>query len=107
MLGMSRRALIGGTSSFLASSAVRAIPCNSVEIAIRANQLSFCLNTATIRGQNLPLDQQLKIAKEAGYDGIEPWLGDMDKYVASGNGQKTTIWRSRAALVSRNGFPTT
>jgi sugar phosphate isomerase/epimerase len=84
MLGMSRRALIGGTSSFLASSAVRAIPCNSVEIAIRANQLSFCLNTATIRGQNLPLDQQLKIAKEAGYDGIEPWLGDMDKYVASG-----------------------
>jgi len=44
----------------------------------------FCLNTATIRGQNLPLDEQFRLAKKAGYDGIEPWLGDMDKYLDSG-----------------------
>jgi len=44
----------------------------------------FCLNTATIRGQNLPLDEQFYLAKQACYDGIEPWLGDMDKYRDSG-----------------------
>lgn len=48
------------------------------------NRHRYCLNTATIRGQNLPLDEQFRLAKQAGYDGIEPWLGDMDKYQSSG-----------------------
>jgi 2-keto-myo-inositol isomerase len=37
----------------------------------------FCLNTATIRGQKLPLPQQIDVAADAGYQGIEPWVGDV------------------------------
>lgn len=44
----------------------------------------FCLNTSTIRGQELGLVRNLEIAAEAGYDGVEPWIGEIDEYVAGG-----------------------
>jgi 2-keto-myo-inositol isomerase len=44
----------------------------------------FCLNTSTIRGQKLPLQQVIEITAQAGYDGIEPWIDEIDAYVASG-----------------------
>jgi len=43
-----------------------------------------CLNTSTIRGQKLPVDQQIRIAAQAGFDGIEPWIGDLRAYVEGG-----------------------
>jgi 2-keto-myo-inositol isomerase len=44
----------------------------------------FCLNTSTIRGQKLPLDQIVDIAAAAGYDAIEPWIDELEAYEASG-----------------------
>lgn len=44
----------------------------------------YCLNTSTIRGQDLPVDRQARVAAEAGYRGIEPWIGDLDKFAAEG-----------------------
>lgn len=44
----------------------------------------FCLNMSTIRGQALPPDRQAQIAAKAGYDAIEPWVDDLDKFVQSG-----------------------
>jgi len=44
----------------------------------------YCLNTSTIRGQELTIDQEIDIAAKAGYDGIEPWLRDINDYVAKG-----------------------
>ncbi len=44
----------------------------------------FCLNTSTVRGQTLSLLEQIELAAESGYDGIEPWIGDIEKYRASG-----------------------
>lgn len=44
----------------------------------------FALNCSTIRGQKLALNEQIEVTAKAGYDGIEPWLGDIDKYVESG-----------------------
>lgn len=44
----------------------------------------FCLNTSTIRGQKLPLDQVVEIAAAAGYDAIEPWIDELEAYEASG-----------------------
>lgn len=35
-------------------------------------------------GQKLPLPEQVRIAAEAGYDAIEPWLRDIDAYVQGG-----------------------
>jgi len=44
----------------------------------------YCLNTGTIRGQNLSLVEQAEVAAKAGYTGFEPWIRDLRQYVESG-----------------------
>jgi len=44
----------------------------------------YCLNTSTIRGQKLPLVRELEIAARAGYQGVEPWVAEIDEYVKTG-----------------------
>tara|TARA_R110002049_G_scaffold4601_5_gene32005 strand:+ start:16538 stop:17359 length:822 start_codon:yes stop_codon:yes gene_type:complete len=39
---------------------------------------------STIRGQELPIDKQIEVAANAGYDGIEPWIRDLESYVNDG-----------------------
>ena len=39
----------------------------------------FALNPATVRGYKLGLKEQVRLAIEAGYNGIEPWLADVQK----------------------------
>lgn len=46
--------------------------------------LSYCLNTSTINGGEIPVREQLKIASTAGYDAIELWLRDVDRFVKEG-----------------------
>lgn len=45
----------------------------------------FCLNTSTIRGQNIGLLKSLEIASAAGYDGVELWVSDIRDYLKQGN----------------------
>lgn len=49
-----------------------------------ASRFRYCLNTATIRGQKLSLPEQIAVAADAGYSGIEPWVGDLHEHVKSG-----------------------
>jgi 2-keto-myo-inositol isomerase len=44
----------------------------------------FCLNTGTIMGHKLPLPEQCELAAKAGYDGIEPWVRDIQRYAEEG-----------------------
>ncbi len=44
----------------------------------------YCLNTSTIRGQQLSLVEEIEITARAGYRGIEPWIREIDQYVAGG-----------------------
>ncbi len=44
----------------------------------------YCLNTSTIRGQKLPLAEEIDIAARAGYQGIEPWVAEIDAYEQAG-----------------------
>jgi 2-keto-myo-inositol isomerase len=44
----------------------------------------IALNTSTIRGQKLSVPQQIEVAADAGYDGIEPWIRDLREYVEQG-----------------------
>ena len=44
----------------------------------------FCLNTSTIRGQKLSVPDQVKVCAATGYSGIEPWIGDLRKFVEDG-----------------------
>lgn len=48
-------------------------------------EFTYCLNTSTIRGQNPGLLKYIEIAAEAGYDGIELWIGDIKSYLEEGN----------------------
>ncbi|MHC4166379.1 MAG: sugar phosphate isomerase/epimerase family protein [Planctomycetota bacterium] len=45
---------------------------------------TYCLNTSTIRGQNLSLDKEIEIAARAGYTGIEPWVRKISDYAGQG-----------------------
>lgn len=44
----------------------------------------FALNTSTLRGQKLSVVEQIEITAKAGYDGIEPWIGDLQRYADEG-----------------------
>jgi len=44
----------------------------------------YCLNTSTIHGDAVPLLDQIDVASQAGYDSIELWLRDIEKYLSSG-----------------------
>jgi sugar phosphate isomerase/epimerase len=55
----------------------------------------YCLNTATIMGQKLKLNEQIDVAARAGYQGLEPWLRDLDQYVQGGGSLKEIAKRLR------------
>ena len=51
---------------------------------IPSEPFRYGLNASTLRGHNLPLTEVIAIAAEAGYHGIEPWIDEVEKYVAGG-----------------------
>jgi 2-keto-myo-inositol isomerase len=50
----------------------------------------YCLNTSTVRdnGNSRPIVQLLEIASQAGYQALEPWISELDKYQRDGNSLK-------------------
>lgn len=44
----------------------------------------YCLNTSTIRGQELGIEKEVDVAAAAGYDGIEPWIPTLRQFVEKG-----------------------
>jgi sugar phosphate isomerase/epimerase len=44
----------------------------------------YCFNTSCIRGQKLDLVTEIEMVAKAGYDGIEPWIRELDQYVQDG-----------------------
>jgi sugar phosphate isomerase/epimerase len=68
-----------------ASAAVLAAPTLSAAPAATTNEpFGYCLNTATIQGQNLPLMEEIELAAKAGYGAIEPWVREIEKHQQSG-----------------------
>ncbi len=68
----------------------------------------YCLNTGTIMGLKLPLDEEIDVAAKAGYDGIEPWTGKIDKFVVGGGSLRDIKKRlddAGLAVESAIGFP--
>ncbi len=50
----------------------------------RSSPFRISLNTATLRGHKLPIVEVIEIAAQSGYQGIEPWVDELDRHVASG-----------------------
>jgi sugar phosphate isomerase/epimerase len=44
----------------------------------------FCLNTSTLRGHGLPLNDLVDVAAAAGYEAIEPWIDELEKFADEG-----------------------
>jgi len=53
-----------------------------------AHSFGYSLNTSTIKGQKVPLLQAIRLAADAGYSGIEPWMSEIDEHVAQGGSLK-------------------
>lgn len=78
--------------SFLASTAVVTAGANHLSTAPASPERSsatgsaftYCLNTSTIREQSDDIKEQVRIASEAGYDGIEPWMRHLAKFTEAG-----------------------
>ena len=109
---LSRREMLARSGACLGASAA-AVGCCAPAAAKPAEEsgtkpFGYCLNIATIRGHKLPLDEEVEIAAEAGYDGIEPWSGNIRRY-AEGGGSLEDL-RKRIddlglKVVSAIGFP--
>jgi sugar phosphate isomerase/epimerase len=67
-----------------AAVAAMALPAFAEPAATTTSPFHISLNTSTIRGQARPLPEEVDIAAQCGYDAIEPWLGEIEKYVQGG-----------------------
>ena len=81
--------------SFLAASAAAAGACALPPLsraepaaAPGAAQFRYALNTGTVRGYKLTLSEQIDLAVQAGYAGIEPWISDLAKAAETGGSLK-------------------
>jgi 2-keto-myo-inositol isomerase len=79
-----RREWLGALAAVGAAAVVDPVAAADASSTAPAPNWRTSFNTSCIRGQELPLPEQVRIAAEAGYDAIEPWLRDIDAYVQSG-----------------------
>ena len=78
-----RRDLLIAATAMTAAS----IPQKQAQAAARSSSdapVRFALNTSTVRGQKLSIEEQVDLTAKAGYDGIEPWIRDIQQYVDDG-----------------------
>lgn len=50
----------------------------------RGFQFKHCLNTSTIRDHKLPLMKSVELIAKAGYEAIEPWIGEIEQHEKDG-----------------------
>ena len=82
-MNLSRRRLLQTGAAATGALLTAGLPIASAAPA-DAKRFRFCLNTSTIRGQKLPIEQEIELAGKAGYDGIEPWIREIEQYVQGG-----------------------
>ena len=81
---MTRRDLLAASTA-----AVAAASLTSRSIAAEpAEPFGYSLNTSTIRGQKIPIDEEAKLAAKAGFNAIEPWIGELQDFTKKGGSLK-------------------
>jgi 2-keto-myo-inositol isomerase len=90
----SRREVLGSVVGSLGAAAVSvrqsgAPRPQSKERQRPANEpFGYCLNTSTIRGNQLGIVQVVEAASKAGFHAIEPWITELDTYTKGGGNLK-------------------
>lgn len=85
-----------------------AAPLASAGEQPRRDPFVYSLNTSTIRGQNLSIVEEIAIAAKAGYQAIEPWINELDRYTQGGGSLRDLNRRIADAglrVESAIGFP--
>jgi 2-keto-myo-inositol isomerase len=54
----------------------------------KTTPFTYCLNTSTISGQKIGFLNEFEITAKAGYNGIEVWIRDLQKYLEEGGNIK-------------------
>lgn len=81
---ISRRNLIKSTFVAGAGLALGIEKVSAKEEKIAKHNFTFCLNTSTIRKQNLGIMGEIEAAAKAGFDGIEIWINTLEAHLAKG-----------------------
>lgn len=83
---LSRRHVLHGAAAALGTAVLSATRDRAVNAQARpANEpFGYCLNTSTIRGNNLDIVGVIAAASKAGFHAIEPWIMELDAYTAKG-----------------------
>lgn len=79
--GLTRREVLASAGACLGAGAV----ATSLSAAEPTSEpFGYCLNMATVMGHKLSLVEEIEVAAQAGWQGIEPWLRNVRKYVEDG-----------------------
>ena len=81
---MTRRDMLTLSTAAVAATAVN----STVNAAEHVEPFGYSFNTSTIRGQKLPVDEEVKMAAKAGYNAFEPWMAELHTYVNKGGNLK-------------------
>jgi sugar phosphate isomerase/epimerase len=68
--------------------------------ARRKGQFLLGLNTSTIRGQKLSIVDEIELARKAGYQAMEPWIDELERYAGAGGSLADLAKRFRDAGIS-------
>lgn len=80
-----------GTGAVLGSTLLPNAPGTRTAVASpspRSSEPRFCFNTACLRGRMIPIEKLVPMVAKAGYDGIEVWIDELDRYASAGNSLK-------------------
>ena len=80
---ITRRALLAGGAA--ACGLAGAAPASATaEPRASASCFVLGLNTSTIRGQKLPIVEEIALAAKVGFQGMEPWIDELRHYAEAG-----------------------
>ncbi len=81
---MTRRDLLTASTAAVAAASLT----NCTTAAEPDEPFGYSLNTSTIRGQKIPIDEEAKLASKAGFNAIEPWIGELQDFAKKGGNLK-------------------
>jgi sugar phosphate isomerase/epimerase len=86
---LSRRSVLGGAVAALGAAVSSSTPGEAqAPRPARTRPVNepfgYCLNTSTIRGNNLDIVAVVNAASKAGFHAIEPWITELDHYTSGG-----------------------